>query len=320
MRVWGDVTGGRRPLDGPPGRGSDVYGIYWDEPTQRLLWSYGDGYNTVSGADPSLGASVLDEATGVATPIGNWRFDRSCKMTMGGVCAVPDWFAAAHCPGQRLAAGFGGYFSIVAVGPASMGPAVAAFDPAAIAPILGVGSITARPLVGYPFNATPYTTPDRCHRDTDYTNEFDSWNPRGGVGYWSWTDQMAQGGVWVDTPAVTGMLFCPNLGNGRTWYETSTLHAERASHAWMVYDPGDLAAVAAGTTPQWAIQPARSWSVRYPGLTYPQPGWSDGPQHPVTGVCFDTVEHMVYVAVQWPWSPGAPASGTLVSAYEIAVV
>lgn len=185
------MTGGQRPLDGSEPRGSEVYGIYWDEPSRRLLWSYGDGYNTVSGSDPSLGASTLDDATGRATPVGAWRFaGRSCKMTMGGISAVPRWFSDAHCPGQRLAAGFGGYFSIVAVGSVSMGPALAAFDPRALGSTAPgtAGSVAARPLVGYPFNGQPYTAPDRCHRDVDYTNEFDGWNPRSGVGYWSWTD------------------------------------------------------------------------------------------------------------------------------------
>lgn len=148
--------------------------------------------------------------------------------------------------GAEVAAGFGGYYSIATVGPISSGPALAAFDPSGLG--AGSGTITpvpAKALVGYPLNATPYTNPDRCHRDTDYRNDFDHWDPRDGVGYWSWTDQMTQGGAWVDTPSVSGLVCCPDLGNGRTWYETSTLHAKRASHAWCVYDPADLAAVAA---------------------------------------------------------------------------
>lgn len=84
------------------------------------------------------------------------------------------------------------------------------------------------------------------------------------------------------------------------------------------YDPADLAAVATGTKAQWQIQAARRWLVRYPGLTYPQPGWSDGPAHPVTGVAFDPVDHRLYVAVRWAWSPSAPASGTVVSVHQVA--
>lgn len=65
-----DAVTGPRPLDGPAGRGSEVYGPYWDEPTGHLLWSYGDGYNPVSGADPSLGCSELDEGGAWPGPSG----------------------------------------------------------------------------------------------------------------------------------------------------------------------------------------------------------------------------------------------------------
>lgn len=255
-----------------------------------------------------------------ATPLGAWRFaNRSCKMTMGGPCSVPDWFAAAHAPGRRLAAGFGGYFSIVATGPASMGPALTAFDPEALS---GRGVQNGAPpvpntvLVGYPFTPRPGPGIDRAHRDTDYRTEFDGWNPVGDTGFWSWTDHLAQAGAWIDTPTVSGFLTCPTLGNGRTWYETSTLHAERASHRWYVYDPADLADVAAGRKQQWQIQPAARWAVQYPSITYPLPGWSDGPAQPVTGVAWDAPTKRLYVGLRHAWRPSGPPAGTLVSVYE----
>jgi hypothetical protein len=60
-QIWGNVYGGPRPLDnasnGDPRADAAVWGLYWDEPDQLLYWSYGEGYNTSSGNDPSVGAS-----------------------------------------------------------------------------------------------------------------------------------------------------------------------------------------------------------------------------------------------------------------------
>ncbi|MFN0152948.1 MAG: hypothetical protein ACKVUT_01050 [Gaiella sp.] len=302
VRLWGDVYGGRRLLDPPASRGNGVIGLHWDEPGRRLYWTYGDGYNTVSARDPFLGASLLDDKAGTARALGPWRLrGRSVKMCLGGLLSVPQPFADRWCRGRRLAAGFGGYFSIATVGPVSMGPALAAFSPDALQPDGGTVDQTA--LVGYPFNAEPYTQPGRARRDPGYRTEFDGWNPKDGIGYWSWTDYLAQAGVWIDTPAVEGVLFLPTMGVGRTWYEASTLRAENAAHWWFVYDPADLARVASGLRKQWQIQPRRFWRVRVPGLPDPLPGWADSPRNLVTGAVFDHASSRLYVAVRFGTGP-----------------
>lgn len=281
---WGDVyhsAGGQnlRLLDSAAAsspRDSEVYGLYWDEGDQRLYWSYGDGYNTVSALDPSLGYSILNDQTGLGTALGVGRLAAvGWKASMGGVLAIPAWFAERYCAGQRLGAGFGGYFSIATIGPVSMGPALCAFAPPAAG---SAADLLHTPLLGYPFNAQPYTSPQRAERDADYHSEFDGWNPQSGVGYWTWADWLWQGAVWIDTPQRHGLLFFPTLAGGRTWYETSTLHAERASHQWWVYDPADLGRVASGTAQRWQIQAAKRWPVRYPGQPSPLSGWSDEPR------------------------------------------
>jgi hypothetical protein len=308
---FGDTSGGRNVLDAS-GRRGEIRGLYWDEPDQRLYWTIGDGYNTVSGADPSIGYSTISRGTLIAA--GPWALrDRSCKMTMGGLLGVPAATATA-LGGRRLAAGFGGYYSIATTGPVSMGPALSAFDPHDLggnhAPVPNTT------LVGYPFQGEAYGPPDRAHRDTDYRTEFDGWNPRNGTGYFSWTDYIWQGGVWIETPNVQGVLFLPTLGNGRTWYETSTLHAERASHWWMVYDPADLMAVARRRRRQWAVQPRRSWKVRYPGLPDPLPGWANEPMNVITGSVWDPAARRLYVAVRFAWGAGV-RSGHTIYVYEI---
>jgi hypothetical protein len=295
---WGDISGDARYLDGDRGSGT-INGLLWDARGSRLYWSYGDQYNTVSARDPSIGASRLNAATGRPEPIGAWKTgDRSCKMAMGGATAIPKWFADRYCAGRRIGAGFGGYFSIATTGPISMGPALCAVSADDCTPARNRQAVGVTDLVGYPFNANPYTQPTRAQRDTDYRTEFDGWNPRKGVGYWSWSDYIWQGGVWVDQPGLHGVLFFPTLGSGRTWYETSTLHAERATHWCYVYDPADLAAVATGRRKQWEIQARRWFPIRFPGLRYPLPGWANEPENMVVGVAHNPSTRRLYVSVR----------------------
>jgi hypothetical protein len=322
VHFWGDVCNNKRLLDPAPNgapRGSGVYGLYWDTTDSRLYWSYGDGYNTVSARDPSFGFSTLNESTGKANAVGAWRTtNRSCKMAMGGILEIPQWFANQYCDGRRLGAGFGGYFSIAAQGPVSAGPALCAFNPSGLNATNHGSGLPVTDLVAYPFHANAYGPPDRAHRDTDYRTEFDGWNPKNGVGYWSWTDWLWQAAVWVDTPSVHGLLYFPILGNGRTWYETSTLHAERASHWWYVYDPADLARVAQGKLEPWQAQAARTWKHEYPGIQYPLPGWSDEPAQMIVGSTWDATAKRVYIAVRHAWKGNDPReTGTVVYAYQI---
>src|SRR5262249_16193993 len=196
--------------------------------------------------------------------------------------------------------------------------ALFAFAPPNITSQPSRSALPSTALVGYPFSATPYGSPDRCHRDTDYVNQFDGWNPRGGVGYWDWTDWLWQGGVWVDLPTKHGVVFLPTLGNGNTYYANSTLHAERASHACFIYDPTSVAVVALGKKQPYEIQPSQRALVQYPGLTYPLPGWSDEPANMVIGTTYDPTAQMIYVAVRFVWSTGdVPAKGTVVYAYHV---
>jgi hypothetical protein len=294
VREWGDVWHGKRTNTGG---NSEVLGLYWDETDKRLYWTYGDAYPPGSGGDdPSVAYSTLNDGTGTSTAYGPWNFPgRGYKATQGCVVSIPSWFADAYTGGKRLAAGCGGYFSIMTTGPDSMGPAISAFSP----PGTSGGSVPFVNLVGYPFSNSPVDCNARAQRDTDYTDDFDGCNPTGGVGHWTWADYINQGGVWADTADKSGLLFFPNIGNGRVWYETSTLHAQRSSIWWFVYDPADLAKVALGQVSQSSIQPKSKWNANFPGLGSSLPGWSDGPGNMVFGVAFDSSTKRLYIGVLW---------------------
>jgi hypothetical protein len=54
------------------------------------------------------------------------------------------------------------------------------------------------------------------------------------------------------------------------------------------------------------------------GITYPLGGWSDGPEHMITGVVYDSTDQLLFVAVRRPWSvDNQDNAGTLIATYRI---
>ncbi len=302
VRCWGGATFARR-YTVQYGMGSGfVQGIYWDSIDQRLYYGYGDTYKANTNPDPSIGYETMNDTTGQTTSVDAWQVGDNSKMTMGGVFAIPDWWSAQHAPGRRLAAGFGGYQSIVAQGPASMGLALFAFNPSDLASTPSHGKVPSSTMVMYPYSQGCSA---RMQRDTNYNTEFDNCNPVNGIGFHTWVDNMPQSATWIDTPTKTGILVVHIEGNGRLWYQTSTGHAERGSHWMRVYHPDDLADVVHGVKQPWEIQPRLNWPVQFPAqFTYPLPGWQDEPTYMVTGVVYDSTTQKLYVAVRFAVGPG----------------
>ena len=319
VRDWGNVTGNKQYTASGT---SAINGLYWDETDKRLYWNYGDPYN-MTGNDPSFGYSTLNDTTGTSTPVGAWRMPEGDKATDACVLSIPQWFASAYTGGKRLGAGCGSYRSIATSGPASMGPFLTAFSPPAStqADRSLLASLT---LVGYPFvdtAGTPYSTPDRAHRDTNYSGDGDwvAWPPNNGIGYFTAGDAMLQAGVWIDLPDKSGLFYFPTLCTGHCRYglpEAATIMGDGASHWWYGYNPSDLALVAQGGKQQWEIQATVKWQVQYPGLSYPLGGWRDLPPNMVTGVTYDSTTRRLYVAVEFA-GPGGAYGVHRVCVYEV---
>ncbi len=289
-------------------------GLFWDEVDERLYFAGGVLYNATNGHDPSLGFADKNKVVQ-----GAWAFgdpadgtERSSKALQGGALHIPKWFSDQYCPGKRLGAGFGGYYSVISTGPVSMGPALTAFNPADMGkePYVSQSQkgVPHTPLVGYDGR-------NRCHRNPDYNSEYDGgdYNPEDGVGYWTWSDVIFQGGEWIDTENKTGLIFFATLGNGRLWYGDGDRQAEKGSHALYLYDPADLASVATGKKKQHEIQPKREWVWQFPGMKYPMNEFGTTPDKQVTGVTFDRKTNRMYVAVVFPrsgvenWLDNTPA-------------
>ena len=168
------------------------------------------------------------------------------------------------------------------------------------------------PLLGYPYGA-----PDRAHRDTDYTSYYDGgtypttpglWNPANGTGYWTWSDTIFDGGVWIDTPQMQGVLFIAKVGQGNVYYQSSDRHAQSGQFEWMVYNPADLAAVASGAKQQWQIQPEYEWTTpTLPFGPFDQAngnGYTGDGMSSVGGVVFDPTTNRLYVLEEGAISNG----------------
>ncbi len=266
---WGDVYTGQK-LDNnyggytTPSSGDPTYGLYYDPSSNRLYWNYGDWYNADFPYQQSLGYSTLNDATGVATGAGAWSLaNRPEKFDRGGIVQIPQWFANGYTGGDTLGVGFGGYFSIIST--ASMGPALAAIAPPNPAVNADDSSLPNVPLLGYPDGA-----PDRGHRDTNYTSYYDggtypttpgAWNPANGDRLLDLERHHFDGGAWIDTPTMQGVLYIAKVGQGNVYYQTSDRHAQGDALEWMVYNPADLAAVASGAKQQWQIQPEYEWTT-----------------------------------------------------------
>lgn len=80
VTAWGDIYKGRRQSWNADGSPVDLSayqipdGLYWNDATQLLYWTYYDSYNVSIRPDWGLGASSLDDpATAHSTAYGPWR-------------------------------------------------------------------------------------------------------------------------------------------------------------------------------------------------------------------------------------------------------
>lgn len=310
---WGDVYTSEKWVGNDGGTaqlssGVETYGLYYDQSLNRLYWSYGHWYNATNPNNPSIGYSVLNDATGAATGIGAWSLtNRPEKFDRGGLLRIPQWFANSYTAGKTLGVGFGGYFSIISTG--SFGPALAAISDPNIAVNPDRSALANVPLVGYPSDA-----PDRGHRDPNYTSYYDggtypttpgAWNPANGTGYWTWSDIIYGAASWIDTSTLGGVLYVAKVGTGNVYYQTSDRHASGSAFEWMVYDPRDLAAVASGAKQQWQIQPKYEWiDNSLPVGGYDRAGYAGDGGNQVGGVTFDPTTNRLYVLVNGGYKNG----------------
>lgn len=217
---YGDIAGPelRSPSD-----------AYWDRRTRKLWWVDRNGYNAAA-VDQSIGVCRLDDKRRRGQSVGRFGLPLSYKA-IKGLCEIPPPATARLGRRYTIAAGFGGYESVISAGPAVLGPVLMAFDPMGVRGVrpgrsLATGDV--RGLIAPPRN-DPMALSSRGRRDRGYHVSFDRRpgkprRPGGGVGdatndgpgRWTWGDNVAAGGVWVETPSHRGfMIFNRIVGGGQ---------------------------------------------------------------------------------------------------------
>jgi hypothetical protein len=261
VKWWGDITQGKCVV----AEGGGVKrGLYWDEPSQRLYWTYGCGYPASGANDPCFGWTDLSGKTPKAH--GPFRVtggkvnpaDKSTRAVssscQGGMTRIPAWFAKKYTKNQTLGLGFGGAYNILSAG-VSMGPALFAVSD----PEDGNNEYPAIPCVAHTYVAGPAGT-HYGKRSPDYTGDSTSLAPSPVKGSGSWTvmDTIHCAGCWVDLPDISGLVFMANIAKGKIDYEVLNGRAKGGgADNWLyIYDPADLAAVATGKKNPWEIDPA----------------------------------------------------------------
>jgi len=268
-------------------------GLWWDEGTKTLYWTYYHGYWT-GGPLPVLNACKLGD-DGTVTVVGSWTVPNQ-KWHWGGVTRLSREFAERYTGGRTLALGFGGYYSIC--GPASRGPALGAIaDPD---PANQGKDVDLVELLGY-------KSPAKAPRDGNYFSAncgFWADPPENaGSGYWTF-DDCCHSGVFIDLPDSHAYIAFVRLGTGRMGYDYGAIRSAGSAQYWYFYNPRDLGDVAKGARKPGSVVP------------YLMAKDSDGMGGTATGSCFDAGERKLYLVRTGCYRVGTEAH-PLVHVYKV---
>jgi hypothetical protein len=305
---WADIFGSTGMAFG-----NGVWGGLWYEQSQERLWTtwavdYPD--DTMLSWTKTFVVRTLNSDGTVSNVQGPWGLQGiGQRRIYGGVVAIPSWFQSTY-GAAAYGAGWGGYSSRMAQGlSAALGPTFYTFPEPTGYPVGDIPTSAFKTIMDhgdgiygadwYP-NGSP-TSFDRGVRNTDVDNDYDApyWQSPApdGLGRWTWGDSNWNTGCWIETPTKQGFILIPKLCNGRTWYETSTLHCERQSAEIQVYDPNLLGQVTQGTRAKWNTYPTNRWEITSTlaplGFNYGRSG--NGPDGGPAGASYDSTTQTLYI-------------------------
>ena len=293
------------------GTGNGVWMGLWYEQTQNRLWTtwaidYPD--DVMAQYTKSLVIRTLNDDGTVSNVAGPWGLTGvQQRRIYGGVIGLPQWFQDLYGVGP-YAAGWGGYASRMGLG-VSMGPTFYAIPEPTTYPAGDIPTADFKTLMDHSsgtlgadwYAAGHPTSFDRGVRNSDVKNDYDTPNWQSpapdGLGRWTWGDSNWNTGTWIETSNRFGFITVPKLCDGRTWYQTSTLHCERQSAEIQVFDPRILGEVAQGTRASWNTYPASRWEITGDctplGLMWGRSG--NGPDGGPCGASYDPTTQQLYV-------------------------
>jgi hypothetical protein len=321
--VFSGNAGFVRAMGSMPYQG-ELIGLYMDR-TGALVGSFNSTYDADWSIAVTLSRASISPVTSRLVSKGSFRFaNRSDKMTMGGVTAVPAWWRTRYGQTCNALAGWGGYWSAIERGPVSMGPAATCFTLPTDADNLNAGytspkAVANRPVLGFPFSSSKTIHTAATKRiNMNYWQTYGwGWWPSKvttSPGWWNPGDSVYQGCTWVDNTAVSGLMCFPMLQEGCNWYgstatpplsppcnatagKAAALNSKKQSPWVFIYDPDDLGEVANGQRSQSSVQPVSQVPLRLPGVTVPFPGLPDT-NHIITGVTYDAASNLLAIVLR----------------------
>jgi hypothetical protein len=303
-------------------------GLWWDAASQRLWTTSAIDYNTSFESVRIVTQSLNNDGTvsNVHGPVGLNGIDS--KRVYGGVQPVPTWFQQAYGVGP-YAVGWGGYTSILCVGPVSLGPTMYTIpDPSGYANNTEIPANSYKTIMDNSsgsctndwYSSGAPTNYDRGVRLTTPLNYYDGGEvgvqpPNGtgdptptgppnssgqwlspapdGLGRWVWGDSYGNTGVWIDTPNKSGFVAIASLCGGKCYYGNSTLHSDSRVFEMHIFDPAKLGQAAISTLPVWNVKPSSMTQLNLPGLGFATVG--NGADGNVGGATYDPTTHRLYL-------------------------
>jgi len=256
----------------------------------------------------SSSAPIISSQVGVSSDTRFW---------IGGIEEIPSAFRSTYSLPTHAIGRFGGSNDQSL----SLGPALAAFDPASMT---DKGVVTATKMLAYPlvFNTATRENalPKLFGYEDSYSTSAENWQNK----WYSSGHTVHAGTAWLTSKPV--VLFIGYMGIGTPWYDSGGgLNTDATFPAMAVEDPmmgrgnhaapyiqyvwayteAELASVLSGTKQPWQAEPYDVWPL--PATPYTQQA---GAEPWIGGVAHDPVNRKIYVAqpkkdvisdfVKWP--------------------
>ena len=313
----------------------NYYGLWWDEPNQRLWSTHAVDY-TYDYIQTQIFTRTLNSNGTVSNlkgPVGLKGI--SAKRTYGGALQLPAWFQSRYRVGP-YAVGFGGYTSLMAGGGGcSLGPSMYAIpDPSLHANNTEIATSNFKTIMDcnsgvrmddWYAQGSP-TAFDRGIRLNIPINYYDQGDARAnpttaptvppvaGAGWlspapdgrarWVWGDSYYNTGCWIDGPTKQGYIAIATLSTGKTWYGNAHLNADSKVFELHVYDPQHMGEVVTGGRQPWQVRPSVMVPLTLPGLG--SGAQAGGVFFAVAGATYDPTTKRLYLM-------GTCAGGTYVN-------
>jgi hypothetical protein len=310
VRNWGNVAAGRqllRDMQQEP----TIRGLYYS--AGRLWWAYGSNYFNGFEPDPSIGCSLLNDATGAVTKFGPWRTQEHSQMTRGYMVEIPSDYAFAG--GRRIAVG-APVTSGNAQGPrGAVLTAMDTFDPAALPPDIAGNGITHVSVGGKRMIFHDYQHPQernanykKCGWNVDYDSSKGGYVKPGTPSFEN-PDGMAldtvSAAAWVRTPTCEGIVFIgqitdivpgksyPTDGMPHMWYGPQAVECPHG------HDSG-----AAGTGPKSTSEVPMLWIYDPAVVASASTPWGFPAAHAVRLNTLPNVGSNIYQQAIYPYHYG----------------